>query len=311
MADNIADDQKQTPTEDQIKTANEAEMQRWEGDFKEEDLQVKYKREDDTDDKPKDNGNEESSDNSESEVQDEVASDEEVYSEPAPVVTVADPGQYQPADYSFDVTLADGKTVKISTPEEADKIAEDPENFKKPKELLDFITKTNSMRNKLDRDYDKWQEQKTLFDSQSQEEAQRQETVSNYAAEFDFLANKGLLPQIPTEFRDADWQDPEVAKDPVVKQYVAILDYMVKENQERAKAGVRPLNSILDAFNAYQLETGRTKADENKKQAGEARKAAGARVAGSTSSEGTPYVPKGIAVGRTNVFARDQSVWEN
>jgi hypothetical protein len=60
-------------------------------------------------------------------------------SEPAPLVTVQDPGEYTPADYSFEVTLKDGKTVKVASAEEADKIAEDPDNFETPAQLSQFL----------------------------------------------------------------------------------------------------------------------------------------------------------------------------
>lgn len=294
----MADDK---PTEDQIKSANEAEMQRWEGDFPEEDLQVKYKREEDQGEDSK----------SEVATEDEEEPEHVEYSDPEPVLTTQDPGEYKAADYSFDVTLKDGKTVTIKTPEDADKVAEDPDNFEKPKQLLDFINKATSMRNKLERDYEKWEDSKKTFETQSQTETQRVETVKTFTAEFDYLADKGLLPAIPRELKNADWQDPEVAKDPVVKQYNEILDYLLKENEVRAKAKIRPLTSIIDAFNAWTLETGKQAATESKKAAGEARKAAGSRVAGVSSSEQKGFVPKGIAVGRTGMFDRNQAVWDN
>lgn len=317
MADAQQDNQtqdKEQPTEDQVKSANELEKAKWEGDFKEEDLTVPYKREAEDDktgpDKNKGGGDDGSSDLSES---DDIESqtEEATYSEPAPVVTVTDPGEYKPADYSFEVTLKDGKTHKVGSPEEAEKLADDPDNFETPKQLMDFINKSQRMSAKLDRDHDKWTDQKQLFDSQTETETERMETVNNMAAEFEYLISKGLLPPVADEYKSVDWQNPEVRKQPGVKEQTQLLDYMIKENAAREKAGVRPLNSVIDAFNAWTLENGKSSAQESEKKAGEARKAAGARVAGVSPSQQVPYVPKGIAVGRTGIFDRNQAVWDN
>ncbi len=58
-----------------------------------------------------------------------------------------------------------------------------------------------------------------------------------------------------------------------------------------------------------QLETSSQKKKEETKAAGEARKAAGARVAGSSPAQQGSYVPKGIAVGNPNVFKRSEAIW--
>lgn len=290
-----------TPTEEQTQEANAAEEARWQGDFNEEDLTVPYKREADDDEKTPE------TDTDEEEV---VPDNQETYSEPAPVVTIEDPGEYTPADYSFDVTLKDGKSVKITTPDEAEKLSEDPDNFETPKQLLDFIKKSTQMQSKLDKDHDKWQEQKNLFDTQTQTENQRQETINTMAGEFEYLVKKKLMPEIAKEDLDADWSDPEIAKKPGVKEQIELLNYMVKENEIRAKAKVKPLTSIVDAYNAWQLDTGRQKREKANKDAGEARKAASAKVAGVSPTQTGTYVPKGIAVGRV-LPQRSVTVWDN
>lgn len=315
MADD-ADNKQTSPTEEQVKTANELEMAKWEGDFPEEDLQVKYKREDEPNDKQTGNSNDNSAvsippktDDEDRGAEDEQES--ETYSEPAPVVTVDDPGEYKPADYSFEVTLKDGKTKKVTTPEQAEELADDPDNFETPKQLMDFINKQNKMVRNLDRDHDKWESQKKTYDEQSAEETNRQETINNYASEFTYLIGKGLMPKIPAEFVTADWSDPQVAKQPGVKEQIELLDYLVKENGTRKKAGIKELNSIVDAYNAWQLDTGKKKQEEETKEAGEARKAAGSRVAGVSATAQQPFVPKGIAVGNPNVFKRNEAVWDD
>lgn len=288
-------------TEEQIKQANEAEAANWQGDFDAEDLKIPYTRE--VEPKPE-----------EPKATEEVAENEdenlEVREVPDSVVTVNDPGEYKPADYSFEVTLADGKSVTVNSPEEAEKIADDADNFETPKQLLQFIRKSQRMENSLDRDKEKYEAQKEKFDEQSAEEKSRQETVNTFESEFLYLAGKGLIPKLSKELMSADWADPEVSKDKDVKVYAGIMDYLVKENAVRAKAGVKPMTSILDAFTGWQLDSEqKTQADE-KKAAGEARKAAGSRVAGVSATQQGSFAPKGIAVGNPNVFKRGQAIWD-
>lgn len=297
------------PTEEQVKESNEAEEAKWQDDFQEDDLKVDYKGEQPkTEGKPVDEDDEE-----ESEATQEVIDDEEQeeYDDPEPVVTAQDPGDFQPKDYSFKVTLADGKKVTIKTPEEAEEVGEDPDNFATPKQLMNFITKSNKMINSLERDKEKYDADKKIHDEQVAIETGRAETVNTLASEFEYLETKGLLPKTPAKYRDVDWQDPEVAKQTGVKEKLEIIDYMVKENEARSKAGVKPITSAIDAYNAFQADTKRTEAETERKQAGQTRKKAGSRVAGVSPSSQGSYVPKGIAVGNPNVLKRGAAVWDN
>lgn len=318
-------DAPQAPTEQQLadaKAASDAEMAKWEGDFKEDDLTVKYKRDDKNDENnTNSDGQDTSSTDSEDEsTEGEDASDEEeveTYSEPEPVVTMQDPGEYMPADYSFEATLADGKSVTVKSPEEAEKLAEDPDNFETPKQLMDFIRKSTSMTSKLERDEEKHTEAKAKYDEQQATHAQQIETVNGYFKEFNYLVSKGLLPEVPKKYQTANWQDPEVAKQPEVKAHTAVLNYMAKENTERAKAGVPVLGSVIDAFNAMQNDPANKEASDekakeaaDKKAADVARKAAGARVAGSSPASQGSYVPKGIAVGKV-MSQRSAAIWDD
>lgn len=291
----------QAPTEEQVKAANEAEMKKWEGDFDPETLKIPYSRDDTAAKKEEDK-------KPEDEDQQEVV---ETYDEPTPVVTVEDPGEYTAEDYSFEVTLKDGKTHKVSTPDEADKLAEDPENFETPKQLMDFLTKSNKMQRNLDRDYDKWEGQKKEFDKQTSTQAERQQTVQSLVSGFEYLVSKGFLPKVEDKDAKADWSDPEVAKRAGVKEQIELINYMTKENAAREKAGVPILGSALDAYNAFQLDSGRKQEEEQHRIAGETRRAAGSRVAGVSASNQAPYVPKGIAVGNPNVFKRSQNIWND
>lgn len=308
------------PTEEQIKTHNEAEEARWQGDYKEEELAVPYKRENTNESEKKDETDKDSNDKQDDkeDTEDSEGQKVESYTDPTPIITTEDPGDYRPADYSFEVTLKDGKTIKVTTPEEAEKLADDPDNFETPKQLMDFINKQNKMRTNLDRDYEKWELQKKTFTEQLEVETQRRENIETFVGEFDYLVSKGKLPAVASEYRDADWSDPEVAKQPGVKEQIALLTYMQKENEIRAKAKVKPLTSVVDAYNAWKEdESEQKKADkaketeEAKKVADQARKTASNRVAGvSPANQGT-YVPKGIAVGNPHVFDRGAAQWDN
>lgn len=307
----MADD-KPAPTEEQVKAHNEAEDAKWNGDFKDEELNIPYRRQaaDDTVDDKTGKDDDKADDDIE-------VPDTNEYTAPAPVVTVQDPGDYKPADYSFEVTLKDGKTVKVSTTEEAEKLADDPDNFETPKQLMDFINKQNKMRTSLDRDQEKWAAQKKTFTEQLATETQRRETVDTYVGEFSYLVGKGLMPKIDKQYLDADWSDPEIAKQPGVKEQLALLDYMVKENAVREKAHVKPITSVVDAFNAWQMDEGHQKAiakakeaEDASRAAGETRRANSARVAGVSPAQQGTYVPKGIAVGNPNVLKRGAAAWD-
>jgi hypothetical protein len=302
------------PTEEQIVSANEAEMSRWEDDFDQDKLEVKSKPEgDDANDKATGKDNEEvvnNSGNAKSDTGAKEVDNQEEYSAPESVVTVDDPGDYQAADYSFEVTLKDGKTVKVSTPEEADKLADDPDNFETPKQLMDFINKQNKMNRNLDRDFDKWESQKKTFDDQTATAQERQQSVDNLVKGFEYLTAKGLLPEVDEADLTADWNDPEVAKHDGVKEQIELMSYMVKENASRTKAGIPLLTSALDAYNSWQLDTSRQREEQQHKEDGEARRMAGARVSGVSTGPQAPYVPKGISVGRTLNF-RGGANWED
>lgn len=318
------EDDKTAPTEEQIKASNEAEEAKWRGDFKDEDLVIPYKREDKSGESTNASSDDSSNDASQSGNNDDDESEDDQrdtdveYSEPASAITVQDPGEFKPADYSFEVTLKDGKTVKITTPEEADRLSEDPDNFETPKQLLDFIKKSTQMQNKLDKDYEKWESQKKTFTQQLETETQRLETVDTYVNELNYLVDKGLMPKIDPKYTEADWSDPEVTKQPGVKEQMALLNYMLKENRARAAAGVKQITSIVDAYNAWQMdadhqkeETKRKEAEEAEKVANNARKIASARVVGSSPAQQGSYVPKGISVGNPNVFKQSASIWDD
>lgn len=296
------------PKAEAAQAAREAVVAKWEDDFPADQLEVKYKPEADDaekDDKPAPD------DKGAGKTEEETPEvPETIVETPEPVVTLTDPGEYKAADYSFEVTLKDGKTVKVKTPEDAEALADDPDNFETPKQLLDFIKKTTSMQNKLDKDHDKWEAASEKFKTESEAVSNRNTQNANIEKEMVYLVAKGKLPKVPKEYVDANWNDPEVAKQPGVKEHIELLNYMLKENKLRAKADIQSFGPV-DALTAMQADAAVIAAKKADKEAGETRKAAGARVAGVSPSSGTrPNAPQGIAVGRVIPF-RGASVWDN
>lgn len=233
---------------------------------------------------------------------DEAVEPVEEYDEPEPVVTAEDPGEYEPKDYSFEVTVYDdegknGKSVKISSIDDWDALLDKDANFGTSSALLKAQRLATKMESNQERDKAAWEEKKKTYDAQVGTRQEREEATTRIANEIGYLVSKGKLPKVAAEYATADWRDPEVAKQPGVKEQIELIDYMTKENAARAKAGIQPLTSAIDAYNGLMLEQREKKASDVKAQAAEARKAAGARVAG-TSPAPVTNAPKGIAVGR-------------
>lgn len=226
---------------------------------------------------------------------------EEVDDEPI-ATAVQDPGEFQPQDYSFDVTVYDkegknGKTVTIDTPEKWYDLLSDDTNLGDAKNLMKAQNSATLMQSKTEADKQKWEEKKKAYDDDQQSVQQREEATNTMGNEIAYLESKKELPSVEKKYIDADWSDPEVAKQPGIKERIELLDYMAKENKARAKAGLKMMTSVLDAHNAFRLDQSRKQASEQKKRSVERRKEAGARVAGTSPNPNVP-APKGIVVGR-------------
>lgn len=213
-----------------------------------------------------------------------------------PVTAVPDPGEFTPQDYSFEIAIK-GETIKVTTPEQADKLASDPENFDTPAQLLQFMRKTQKMENGIEGDKATWEHSKTAFTEQQEAESQRQERINTISAELNYLTQRGDLPPIASEYQNADWADPLVAAQPGVREQLALLKYMGAENARRETAGLKSKVSAMDAFNGWKIEEAKAQAEADKKNAGQQRRQASARVAGSSAAP-VSNRPKGISVGR-------------
>lgn len=226
-----------------------------------------------------------------------------------------DPGDYQPADYSFEVTIYTGpkgeekpKTVKVHSVEEGERLLDDDPNFGTPRNLLAFNNKLFKMEAKLERDEEAHKAAKEAYDAQLEGQEDRQERINLVANELRYLETKKRLPEVAAKYRNADWNDPEIAKQPGVKEQLALLKYMAKENKERTKLGLSPVGA-LDAFNSMQAEAMSNKDATNKTTAATNRKTAGARVSGSSPAPVSGNAPKGIAVGRGGSLRDLETNW--
>lgn len=263
----------------------------WEEDFKPEDLEIPYSREEA--EEPKE------------EKEEEVPEAPEV---PA-IVTLDDPGEFTPEDLSFEYEI-DGKKFTISKSDDIDNIPDEDLEKLSAAQITKLLRRANNVDSKLEQAEKDYKAKKEAYEEQAAAEKEREEMILTFAAEFDYLVSKGLIPEVPENLRNADWNDPTVSSQEGVKEQKEVLDYMEKENKVREKAGLKPLTSILDAFNALQMETGRAKSKEDKEAEGQARKQAGARVAAPTNNSASTPVPKGIAVGRVNALRNNASMWE-
>lgn len=219
-----------------------------------------------------------------------------------PVTTIEDPGEFTVPDVAFEVTVYDdegknGKTVKISSVDDWDNLLDKDPNLGTAAALMKAQREATKMENKLDRAQEDWQKQKTEYESQMEVEQQRIDTTNAWVNEINYLVQSGDLPKVDAKYKDADWSDPEIAKQDGVKEQIELLKFMRNENKAREKASLKPITSVIDAFNAFERKSSKTKTTEQNKARGEARKAAGAKVAG-VSPAPVSNAPKGVAVGR-------------
>jgi hypothetical protein len=205
-----------------------------------------------------------------------------VYKEP----TIEDPGDFKPGDYSFSITTTDGKTHNFATPADLDAFAttldDNPELISASQFSL-FNRKSALMEQGIASDKKEFDANKEKFDAEQNLQTTRNNMITQWNKEINYLAKSGDIPEISDENNKADWADPEVAKDPAVVARLALFKWMETENNKRMDAGLEPMKSILDAHNAMQLESMRGQEKKVADKAKEVRRAKGAMVAGPTS----------------------------
>lgn len=220
-----------------------------------------------------------------------------------------DPGEFVPEDYSFTVALADGKSVTIRSQDDIDRIAEDPDNFATPKQLMDFLRQSNKMVQAIEKDQKDWQDKKDAYDKYYESVERNTMLINNIASELDYLVSNGDLPKLTEAQKEAEWTAEYLKNNPDVKAHDDVLKFMRRENIKRAKLKLPPVTSVLDAFNSMQLNTIKTNQSQRRTDAVEQRKTMSGRIASGAPTPVQANRPKGIAVGRVGNLRNLGSNW--
>lgn len=208
-----------------------------------------------------------------------------------------DPGEFKPNDYSFDVQLADGTIIKIEKPEDIDKLPNDAD-FGSPKNFLQVQANFSRMVNGLEADKREYDGKKQNYDQQVATEKERVQIVSNWEKEINYLESKGKLPAVPAQYKDSDWRNADIAKQPGVKERVAIFDYMVAENKAREAAGLPRMVSMLEAYNEMRSKALEESISQRQQQQADMRKKRGAMISGASTPASSSSIPSDMIVGR-------------
>lgn len=224
------------------------------------------------------------------------------------VIELEDPGEYRPADYSFEVTtykedkdgnLSKPKTVKVTSIAQWEELLADDPNLGSSLAVNKAFRAAQKMESNLESDQKTHDAKKTEYDKAVADQAQSEAVTNTWANEINYLEENGDLPKVPAKFKNVPWvgadADKEALKDEAVKAQIDLLEYMRKENIKRRKLGLSDLGPE-GAFSRRALDTRKKASNEIKTKSEESRKAAGARVAGSSPNPVT-VAPKGIAVG--------------
>lgn len=218
--------------------------------------------------------------------------DESTVPEPTPELAeptppLPNPGDFQPrGDYGFEVITADGKTVKINTVAEAEAFADrldSEENLLSARQFIQFNRNVSKMDRGVEREQETYETQKEAFETQQRQEQVRNEQVGQWNNEINYLATKGLIPEITSELNASNWTDPTVAEQAPVKERLAIFKWMETENNARREAGISEITSAVDAFSLMKAESQETVASEEKNAEVTERQARGKMVSGNSS----------------------------
>lgn len=219
-----------------------------------------------------------------------------VYSPP----TTQDPGAFQPkGDYAFEVKTLDGKTVKVSTPEEADALAQrldSEENLLGAYQFTQFQRNFLKMEAGIDREKAEYETQKAAYDQEQAQIEVRNQTVTQWNNEINYLRAKGMLPEITPQQNSSDWTDPTNAEVPAIKQTLEIFKWMEQENAARRQAGIADVTSAVDAYRMMQAEQAESAQETERQTEITTRQKKGAMIQGN-SSFGDPEQPSNSIVG--------------
>lgn len=218
------------------------------------------------------------------------------------VQALTDPGDYKAQDYSFKVTVYDqegknGKVHTIKSVEQWDELLDTEPNLGSGGAVLKADRAAAKMERQAEQDLREHEEAKTAYKEQQEAVTSRNETLKALVGGMNYLTEKGKLPKIAAKYQNANWNDPEVAKQPGVKEQLELLAYMAKENKIRTQAGIPPFASVVDAHTQFLSEHKEATATQQDKDKAEQRRKNGSRISGPSPSP-TNATPKGVMVGR-------------
>lgn len=232
----------------------------------------------------------------EEEIEEEVAAEESVQFETEEdktgvyePITANNPGDFQPGDYSFVVQTADGRSRRINSLEDAESLAKELDNNPElitASQFLSLGRKTALMEQGIANDRRVYEQQKEEYDFQASQAATREQYLTQWQGEINYLRQKGELPSIAPELNNADWTNPSVASQSGVKEAIELLKWMETENSKRIAAGLPPDLSIVSAHNSRQLENIRNADKEETTKQKDISRARGAMV-----GKRAPYSP--------------------
>lgn len=211
-----------------------------------------------------------------------------------PAAKLDSPGDFQPKDYAFDVTLADGSTIRVEKPEDIDNIPADAD-FGTPANLAKMQAAYTKMVVGIENDKRDYDARVEAFNKQEESTKELETRIEVMVNELNYLENKGKLPKVDPKYADADWSDPEIAKQPGVKERLELLEFRAKENAERERLNLSPM-SLLEASREMAAQVAeQAETDRQQKQAA-LRKQKGAMVSGPTGMPSTS-MPDDMIVG--------------
>lgn len=210
-----------------------------------------------------------------------------------------DPGEFAPnkdGRYSFDVTLADGTSFRIEKPEDIDKLPPTPE-FASVQDHARFNAAYSKMITGLEADKRDWDKAKGDFDVQESSEQEITDYIAGIENGMLYLEKSGKLPPLSPQYNDvAKWNDPEVAKQPGVKERLALVNFIAKENAARVPLGL-PKVTALEAFAELRNQAYEAQATQRTQKQNELRKQRGAMVTGASRPAPSARSTDGMIVG--------------
>lgn len=216
--------------------------------------------------------------------------------------TTADPGEFQPGDYSFTVQTTDGRTHRISSPEDADGLARELDNnpdLISASQFMQLSRKTALMEQGIANDQRAYEQAREEWETQANQQQVREQTLQNIYSGLSYLEGRGLIDKVPPELDRADVKWEDHTDNPAIKQRLDILKYMEDENNARMSAGLLPNFDPIAAQTAMELETIRNRDKETSSREKTINRSRGALV-----GKKAPYQPSNPQPGTITGEAR-------